>query len=573
MNSQNVATVKEALAVCKSGFISAAGFSAVINLLMLVPPLYMLQVYDRVIASGSVPTLVALSVLMVFLLGTMGILEWVRSQVLVRLSTRFDQLLSSRVYSISFRQALYSGGRNTNAQPLSDLIGIRQFLTGNGLFAFFDAPWLPLYLAVMFYLHPWFGWMGVGAAIVLIIIALVNERVTAKPLNGANAKMSEITATNALSLRNAEVAHAMGMQGALESRWDQRHKGMLGLQAHASQWAGFFQAFSKTFRVIIQSAILGLGAYLAVLQELTPGLMIAGSILLGRALAPVDQIVGVSKQFVAARAQYQRLATLLEKVPKDSDPMDLPAPKGFLQLENVSITPPGQLKPVTQMGTLNIPKNAAVAVVGPSASGKSTFVRGLLGIWPLAAGHVRLDGADIHQLKREDLGPYIGYLPQDIEMFEGTVAENIARFEQVDSEAVVEAAQMAGVHDMILHLAQGYDTDLAKTSLSAGQKQRLGLARALYRTPPLVVMDEPNSNLDEVGEQCLAEAVTQLKAKGSTVLIVSHRKSILSVVDHMLVMAEGRLKMFGPRDQVLEKLSAARPSNVTPIPTVPVQKS
>lgn len=568
--TESVKNLNDALRVCKRSFVMVACFSAVINVLMLVPPLYMLQVYDRVIQSGSLPTLWMLSLIMVFLLAMMGALEWVRSQMLVRVSNRFDQLLSHRLYRISMQQALYSGGNNTQAQPLQDLLGLRQFLTGNGLFAFFDAPWLPIYLAVMFLLHPMFGWFGVGATIFLGLLAWANEKTTAPLLAKANREQSALTAYTSKSLRNAEVAHAMGMFAGLRAKWSESHLKMLTHQSQASHRAGFFVSFSKTSRIIIQSVILGAGAYLAVMQEITPGLMIAGSILLGRALAPVDQMIGVWKQFVSARGQYSRLNSLLDKVPLETEPMSLPDPEGHVLLENVTITPPGRQTPATQIGSFELPQGV-IAIVGPSAAGKSTFVRGLLGIWPLAQGVVRIDGADVHHWNRNHLGQFLGYLPQDIEMFEGSVAANIARFGDIDSKLVVAAAKLTGVHEMILKLSQGYDTDLGIYPLSAGQRQRVALARAVYGNPKLVVLDEPNSNLDDVGEQSLAEAVTQLKAYGATVVVVSHRKSILQVVDAVIVMADGAVKMMGSRDQVLQKLaSGEKPGNkVTPFPTWP----
>ena len=572
--TESVKTVNDALRVCRRSFVAVALFSAVINVLMIVPPMYMLQVYDRVIQSGSIPTLWMLSLIMVFLLTMMGLLEWIRSQMLVRVSNRFDQLLSNRLYRISMQQALYSGGNNTQAQPLQDLLGLRQFLTGNGLFAFFDAPWLPIYIVVMFLIHPVFGWFGVGATVILGALAWLNERVTAPDLGEANKEQSFLSAQTSKSLRNAEVVHAMGMLGGLRAMWSESHLKMLGYQSKASHRAGFFVSLSKTLRITIQSIILGAGAYLAVNQELTPGLMIAGSILLGRALAPVDQMIGVWKQFVSAREQYRRLDTLLEKVPLYIEPMSLPDPEGRVLFENVTITPPGRQAPVTQIGSFELPQGI-IAIIGPSAAGKSTFVRALLGIWPLARGVVRIDGADAHRWNRDHLGRFLGYLPQDIELFEGSVAKNISRFGDVDSNLVVAAAKLAGVHQMILNLPQGYDTDLALCPLSAGQRQRVALARAVYGNPKIVVLDEPNSNLDDAGEQSLAEAVAQLKERGATVVVVSHRKSILKVVDTIVVMAEGAVKMMGPRDPILQKLAGndKSGSNVTPIPTAPIGKN
>ena len=564
---ESVKTVDDALKICKKSFLFVGLFSAVINLLMIVPPMYMLQVYDRVLQSGSMPTLWMLSLIMIFLLIIMGVLEWVRSQVLVRVSNHFDQLLSDRLYRISMQQALYSGGSNIQAQPLKDLLGLRQFLTGSALFAFFDVPWLPLYIFVMFLLNPLFGYVALGAAVVLLLVAWVNEKTTSPILALANKEQSVISAQTGKTMRNAEVIHAMGMFSGLREIWSASHLRLLSYQADASQLAGFFIAFSKTLRLMVMGLIMGTGAYLAVNQLITPGLMIAGSILLGRALAPVDSILGAWKQFVMARGQYERLNKLLEKVPLETQPMQLPDPEGKVVFDDVCIAPPGKKEPLTQIGSFAL-KPGVTAVIGPSAAGKSTLVRALLGIWPLARGVVRLDGADIHRWDRNHLGQFLGYLPQDIELFEGSIATNIARFGEVNSDLVVEAAKLAGVHNMILKLPQGYDTDLGVFPLSAGQRQRVALARAVYGNPKLVVLDEPNSNLDEAGEQSLAEAVTQIKKQGGNVVVVSHRTSILQFVDSIIFMADGAVKMMGPRDQILQKLTSKGDSvnNVTPIP-------
>ncbi len=545
------------LHACRSSFFSVGLFSMFINLLMLVPAFYMLQVYDRVVTSGSIPTLVMLTIVMVLLMVTMGALEWVRSRIMVRVSTRIDTLLGSRLYDASFKQALYSGGMNANAQPLSDLTGLRQFLTGNGLFAFFDAPWVPIYIAIMFMFHPWFGIMAIISVIVLSTIAVINEKVTSKVLGEANKENMAANLYTNKNLRNAEVVESMGMLGRIRDRWQAKNRKVLALQGIASDRAGILTSLSKTVRLIVQSLVLGLGAYLAVQQEISPGLMIAGSILLGRALGPIDQMIGVWKQFVSARSQYQRLNELLANVGEEPERMSLPAPKGKVQAEGVMVAPPGTKVPVVKNVTFQVEPGEMVGVIGPSAAGKSTLARALLGIWPTIGGKMRLDGADIFNWKRDELGPHIGYLPQDIELFEGSISENIARFGDVDSKAVVKAAQMAGVHEMILRLPEGYDTVIGATggALSGGQRQRIGLARAIYGNPRLVVLDEPNSNLDDQGEAALAVALQNLKETGATVFIITHRASVLSQVQKLMVMREGALAMFGPRDQVLAELN------------------
>lgn len=548
--------MEKALILCRSSFISVGFFSFFVNLLMLVPSFYMLQVYDRAVGSASVPTLVMLTLIMLLLMSTMGCLEWVRSRIMVRISTRLEVLLGERLYDASFKQALQSGGMSASAQPLSDLNGLRQFLTGNGLFAFFDTPWIPIYLAVMFILHPWYGWVGVFSALILSALALANEKLTQKALQEANREHLIATNFTNKSLRNAEVVESMGMLPHLRQRWLDRVDRVLELQGTASDRAGVISAISKSFRQIVQSLILGVGAYLAINHEITPGLMIAGSILLGRALAPIDQLIGVWKGFIGARSQYARLHELLEKVAAEPQRMPLPAPQGHISMENLSVVPPGSRDPVIKSLNLQVQAGDAVGIIGPSGAGKSSLARALLGIWPASSGCVRIDAADISQWSREDLGNHVGYLPQDIELFEGSISENIARFGDVDAQAVVNAARMAGVHEMILHFPQGYDTVIgaAGGGLSGGQRQRIGLARALYRAPRLVVLDEPNSNLDEAGEQMLAQAMQNLKHSGATVFVITHRPSVVGHLDRLLVLNDGQLAMYGPRAKVLARL-------------------
>jgi ATP-binding cassette subfamily C protein EexD len=557
-NNSTKTDLQEAISLCRSSFVAAGVFSFFINMLMLTPAIYMLQVYDRVVSSGSHSTLVMLTLIVMLLFITLGGLEWVRSQILVRISTRLETLLDKRLFDVSYKQALYSGGGNVSAQPLADLTGIRQFMTGNGLFAFFDAPWLPIYLAVMFMFHIWFGWVGVFSAIVLVIIAIVNERMTKKPLAEANKVSMESRAYVDRNLRNAEVIESMGMLPSIWNRWQEKQKSILHHQAVASKKAGLLTSMSKTFRMTVQSLILGLGAYLAIEHEITPGLMIAGSILLGRALAPIDILIGTWKQFVTARGQYARLNELLSKLPADKERMSLPAPKGRLSVENVVITPPGSRIPAVKNISFEVAVGELVGVVGPSAAGKSTLVRAILGIWPVASGKVRLDGADVFTWNRDELGPHLGYLPQDIELFEGTVSGNIARLGDVDPEKVVVAAKKAGVHEMILRLPDGYDTVIGVSGggLSGGQRQRIGLARALYDSPRMIVLDEPNSNLDEQGEQALANALKSIKAEGSTVIIISHKPNVIALMDKLLVMQDGALTAYGPTAEVLKGLKA-----------------
>jgi len=546
----------QALNLCKGAFLSAAGFSLLINFLMIAPSIYMLQVYDRVVSTGNTTTLLMLTLIILMLYVTMAALEWVRSQILVRVSTRLEMLLNQRLFRVAFKLALVSGGRQASTQTLDDLTGLRQFLTGSGLFAFFDAPWMPVYLALLFLFHPWFGWFSVITAILLTLVAVANEKATAKTLSEAN-KIS--IATRGLlgkNLRNAEVIESMGMLGNVRRRWLEGNIKVLDLQALASSRAGLLTALSKIIRLSSQSLILGLGAYLTIEREISGGLMIAGSILMGRALAPIDLMIGTWKGFIGARDQYARLNEILQQIPDEKEHMPLPDPLGRIQLENAVVTPPGSHTPVIKGLSLVIEKGDIVGVLGPSGAGKSTLARAILGLWPTVNGAIRLDGAEVFNWDREHLGRFIGYLPQDIELFEGSIGENIARFGEIDPEKVVEAAKMADVHELILRLPEGYDTVIGATggNLSGGQRQRIGLARALYGNPVLVVLDEPNSNLDEQGESALERALLRLKQKQTTVIIVTHRNNVLSRVDKLLILNEGVLAVYGPRVQVIDYL-------------------
>ena len=546
----------EAIYICRDSFKSAAFFSLFINMLMLFPSIYMMQVYDRVLGSNSISTLLMLTLLAVMLFAMLGALEWIRSQVLIRVSTRFDLLLNERLYRVLFKQALVSGGKSST-QPLSDLLALRQFLTGQGLFAFFDAPWLPIYVVLLFLFNPAFGYVAIVSVVVLIFLATWNERATHDDLEQANQLSVESSNATARNLRNAEVVHALGMLPSLMARWKEKQKKLIILQALSSEKGGLISALSKTYRVTIQSLILGLGAWLAINKQISPGMMIGGSILLGRALAPIDLMIGSWKQFLTARTAYGRINELLAHFPAEADRMALPAPTGSLRAEQVIVAPPGSKVAVIKGVNFAIEAGTFVALIGASASGKSTLARALLGIWPAASGAIRMDGADVMQSDRGLVGPYIGYLPQDIELFDGTIAENIARFGEVDANHVVDAAIAAGVHEMILRLPQGYDTEIGSSggALSAGQRQRVGLARAIYGNPVLVVLDEPNSNLDDVGEYALAQALLVLKQRGCTVIVITHRVGILSIVDRIMVLNEGALVLDGPRDEVLAKLN------------------
>ena len=558
MRSPSENSLHNALKACRESFLSVGFFSFFINALMLVPTFYMLQVYGRVITSGSLTTLTMLTLIMTGLVITLGCLEWTRSRIMVRVSNRLDMLLSRQVYKASFKRALESGGMDASAQPLNDLTGLRQFLSGNGLFAFFDAPWLPIYIAVMFMLHPWFGWVATGSALLLLVLAFINERLTGPTLAQANKEHIGASLYTTKNLRNAEVIESMGMLETLMERWWNRQKNVLMLQSRASDKGAMISTLSRSFRILVQSLILGLGAYLAVDHQVGAGLVFAGSVLLGRALAPIDLIIGSWKGFIAARSQYARLNAILAKQQAQPERMRLPAPKGDVQVENLSVAAPGSNIPIIKNISFSVPAGCVVGIIGPSAAGKSTLARALLGIWAPLHGVVRLDGADISAWDKHDLGPHIGYLPQDIELFEGSVSDNIARFALVDPELVILAATTAGVHDMILLLPDGYDTVIGGDGvvLSGGQRQRIGLARALYGSPRLIILDEPNSNLDEVGDRALIAALHNIRLSGATLFVITHRTNIVSQLDRLMVMSNGGISLFGPRELVLNELNA-----------------
>lgn len=539
----------------KKSFIYIGLFSAFINLLMLVPPLYMLQVYDRVMMSRSMETLTMITLIVVWLFLVMGLLEFVRSRLMIRLGSQLDEQLNSRLYQSMVAYAIKTPGQATS-QPMNDLTAVRQFLTGNGLFAFFDSPWMPVYIAVLFLFHPMFGWFAIGAMIILILVAIGNEWATKSLLAAANSESIKSNQAVGSQLRNVEVLHAMGMLDNLRHRWLSKHLTFLKHQSDASDKAAVWSNLSKSLRLLFQSLILGLGAYLAVQNEITAGMLIAGSIIMGRALAPIDLMIGTWKQFSGARSAYERLDKLLIEFPDGGKAMSLPAPKGALSVEAAMVVPPGSQQPSLKGVSFAINPGEVLGVIGPSAAGKSSLARVVMGVWPMVNGKVRLDGAEIARWNREELGPHLGYLPQDVELFEGTVAENIARFGEVDPEKVVRAAQMAGVHDLILRLPAGYDTAIGAggLALSGGQRQRIGLARAMYGNPRLIVLDEPNSNLDDAGERALVQAVLHMKQLGSTVVLITHRPGILGVTDKILLLVDGQVKAFGERDEVLRAL-------------------
>jgi ATP-binding cassette subfamily C protein EexD len=549
--------LRQALAACRSSFLTTAFFSLFVNLLMLVPAIYMLAIYDRVLMSGSESTLLMLSGIAVFLFLVLGGLEWIRSRIMVATSARLDEHLGDRVFDAVFTQSLTNSGAVATAQPLNDLLQVRQFLTGPGLLAFFDAPWIPIYVGLMFLFHFYFGVVAVVSMLLLMGLALWNEMATRTDLADANRESIEATQFTQRNLRNAEVVEAMGMLPRLRARWHVRQLRVLALQSQASTTAGLIHALSRTYRLTVQSLVLGLGAYLAIQKQISPGLVISGSILLGRALAPLDQMIAGWRGFLGAREAYQRLETLLQKIPKQESRMELPPLRGQVKLEDLVIAVPGRREPILNGITLTIEPGTTVALIGPSAAGKSTLARAMLGLYPPARGRVCLDGADVHNWDRTQLGQYVGYLPQDVELLDGTVAENIARFGEIEADRVVEAAKLAGIHEMVLSLPQAYDTPLigGGVALSAGQQQRIGIARAIYGRPRIVVLDEPNANLDMDGEAALQSTLLQLQQDGCTVVVVTHRTNVLKAVHRIALLVQGKLAIYGPREKVLEAMA------------------
>ncbi|KKA09624.1 peptidase [Pseudomonas ogarae] len=556
--SQGVVAVPlfKALGAYKNILISVGCFTALINVLMLAPSIYMLQVYDRGLSSQNETTLAMLSLMVVGFFVFIGLLEMVRSFVVIRIGSQLERRFNLQVYQAAFERNLRQGEGNAG-QSLGDLTHIRQFLTGPALFAFFDAPWFPIYLLVIYLFNVWLGVFASVGTLLLIGLACLNEAMTKKALGQASVYSQQSSQLATSHLHNAETIQAMGMLGALRSRWFAVHSRFLGLQNQASDTGAVISSLSKTLRLCLQSLVLGLGALLVIKGNMTAGMMIAGSILMGRVLSPIDQLIAVWKQWSGAKLAYRRLDALLQAFAPQDDGMTLPAPKGQVSFEQVSAGPPGQRNATLQQVSFSLAAGEVLGVLGASGSGKSTLARVLVGVWPTLAGTVRLDGADIHRWNREQLGPHVGYLPQDIELFSGSIAENIARFRQADPQKVVAAAQQAGVHELILRLPKGYDTVLGEDGggLSGGQKQRVALARAMYDRPSLVVLDEPNSNLDTVGEAALASAIAQMKAQGTSVVLVTHRSSALAQADKLLVLDEGRLQAFGPSQQVLRALS------------------
>lgn len=551
---------REALRAYRNTAASVILFSAAINLLMFVSPLYMLQVYDRVLRGKSETTLGLLTGLAVAMLIVYALLEWARSRILVRAGMRFDNVLSSPLFSRIVSATLSMPGAKSEF-ALADIDRLREFLTGSGLITLCDLPWAPVFIAVCFVFHPDLGWLATGGAAILLSLAIANEMVTKKPLERASlsSQQAQQFATN--TLQNVEVIRALGMESTLRSRWSILHADTLRLHAKASDWNGILVGTSKFVRMVLQTFVLGLGAYLVLANEMTSGMMIACSIIVGRALGPVDQLVGQWKQFVGARQAYRRLNNLFTRIPGDDVQPGLPRPMGAFSAEQLSVGAPGSRSPIISDVTFSLMPGETLALIGPSGAGKSTLIRALIGVWTPLEGTVRLDDFELDRWNREELGDYIGYLPQTVELFAGTISENIARFKDVDSEEIILAAKRAGVHEVIQGLPDGYETQIGigGSKLSGGQRQRIGLARALFADPAIIVLDEPNANLDMKGEEALLRALNDLRARKRTVIFVSHKMGLLALSDKSLVIADGRMRAFGPTRELLPPQKAIAP--------------
>jgi PrtD family type I secretion system ABC transporter len=523
---------------------------------MLTGPLFMLQIYDRVLTSNSVPTLVALSVIVFAAYAYYGFLEFIRARMMVRIGRRIEERLRERVFNAVTAHALRKTP-GVGTQPLNDLSTIRQFISGQGPFAFLDMPWVPIYLAVIFGMHWLLGAASLVAALTIFAVAVLTEISTRKPIQEATKAQVKASLISDESRRNTEALHALGMLGTVRARWKESQQKALDEHTSGSDVGGLLSAFSRVLRLMVQSGILGLGAYLAIYREISPGMMIAASIIMSRALAPVEQAVANWQQFLSSRKALERLNAILESVPPEVEKMALPRPTGKIDVENLIVQMPGAEKPVLQGLTFSVEPGQGIGVIGPTGAGKSTLARALVGVMPVLRGYVRLDGATHDQRDADELGRMIGYLPQDVQLFDGTVAQNISRFQtDANPEKIVEAAKLANVHELIQRLPDGYNTQLLEggARLSAGQRQRVALARALYGDPVLLVLDEPNSNLDAEGEAALDRAIRYSLERNAAVVVIAHRPSALAAVTQILVLSEGKVAALGPRDEIMRKV-------------------
>lgn len=568
MPSKKINPVAKARSSMRSGFFAIAIFSLALNLLMLAGPLYMLQVYDRVLTSQSMETLIALSVILVGVFIVSGMLDFIRVRILNRLGSRFEALSAEPILSAAIQQRV-SGKAKSGENLMADINAFREFISGNTLLAFFDTPWVPIYIAILFILHPYIGLLGVAGAIVLIIIALVNSSMSRKPMKETAESRQTSDGLFEACERNAELVTSMGMNSDLSKRWGQLNWETNRLKTWASDRLSTFYVISKTFRMALQSGMLGLGAALAITGQSTAGVMIAATIILGRALAPIDQAIGQWRVFIAAMASYRKLKDLADEYPETQEKMSLPKATSSLDVSIQQAGPPSAKKATLSGIKFQLEASDVVAVIGPSGSGKSTLARMLSGIWFPQRGEVMLDGTTTSKWDASELGSQIGYLPQDVELFEGTIRENISRFStNATDENVLKAALDADVHELIMGLEDGYETKIGKNGmfLSGGQRQRIGLARALYDDPFVVILDEPNSNLDATGDTALIKAVLSAKQRGAIVIVMTHRPSTLQAVNKVLVLDAGQQKNFGPKEQILRSTTRTIVNNTNKKP-------
>lgn len=576
---------RAALGKSKGVFVSVGVFSGFVNALALAGSFYMLQIYDRILPSKSVPTLVALTILLIGLYVIYGALDVIRVRLMGRVGARFDQHVREPVYEALHTLPLRSESAAHALQPMRDLDQVRAFLSSLGPTAFFDLPWVPVYLMAVYFLHPVLGMLALAGALVLILLTALTDVRSAKPTQDSAESANARAALSEATRRNAEVIQAMGLAQHLRHHWAQISDRHVVNQLTAADAVTGYGTVSKVLRLLLQSGVLGVGAYLVILDQVTAGAIIAASIITSRALAPIETSIAHWRGFVAARQSYKRLNDVFGKLLEEAkDRVALPKPSSSLTIEGLSIAPPGVRAPVIRNVTFNLNAGDGLGIIGPSAAGKSTLVRAIVGIWKPTAigGSVRIDGASLDQWSPEDLGAHIGYLPQDVELFAGTVAANISRFDpNPESEAIISAAKSAGVHDMVVQLSDGYQTEVGESGrlLSAGQRQRVALARALYGEPFLVVLDEPNSNLDAVGEAALANAIQSVRSRGGIAIVVAHRPSALGTVDRVLALSNGQVAAFGPKDDVLRKFvrsasgSLDETNESVPVPASPAGES
>jgi len=551
--------IREFLTFSKKTFIFVGFFSLFVNILMLLPAIYMLAVYDIVVPSRSGSTLLFITILVIVLYIIMALLQIIRGKILIRINNKIDSMLNERVIDSMYRFALKHPTK-ASIQPFNDFQQIKNFLTSQAIFAFFDAPWIPIYLFVLFLFHVYYGALGLVIVISVLVITILNEKSTRKHLDKSNEALIKSNKFLNNTIFNIEVIEALGMRRRIYKKWFNVYKDFLINHRIANDKVTFWSNTTKSFRMLSQSMMLGLGGLLAINLQISSGMIVAGSIVLGRALAPLDILIGTWKVFSSARLSYKRLNSLLAEFGEEKSKIKLPEPEGHVTLKEVVVVAPDSQKPILKNINMHINAGETVAIVGPSGAGKSSLVRTILGVWEPINGKVEIDGADIRQWDREHLGNYIGYLPQDIELFEGTIAENIARFEKAKDEDIIEAAKISGAHDVIIKFPEGYNTYIGPggMTLSGGQRQRVGLARALYKIPKIIILDEPNSNLDDAGERALFNALLELKRRKRTVIVISHKINILELADKIAVLRDGVLQMYGPKEKILPQLLGKR---------------